>query len=192
MSAPVIVVSGLPRSGTSLLMSLLESAGVPLFTDRLRKADADNPRGYFEHEAVKSLARDASWLPLAAGQAVKIVIPLVNHLPQGLNARVLLLKRDLDEILASQAVMLARSGRAPAPSEVLRPAFARMWEQSLALLEKSAPTIQTMLVCHRTLIHEPEDILPQIAAFLDRPLDLETVRAAIDPALHRQRAPRTS
>ena len=188
MTPPVIIVSGLPRSGTSLMMSILAAAGIPVFTDRVRTADADNPRGYFEHDAAKTLARDHSWLPQAAGHALKLVVPLIDHLPAALPARVLLMERNLDEILASQAAMLSRSGRPAAPAAVLRPVFEKMWSQSREFLEKSAPTVQTMIVPHRALIGTPETLLPRIAGFLAHPFDVAALRAIIDPALHRQRA----
>ncbi len=185
--APVIVVSGLPRSGTSLLMAILHAAGVPLYSDGRRAADASNPHGYHEHEAVKHLASDATWLPRAAGHAVKIVVPLVRHLPAGLPARVLLLDRAVDEILASQAAMLARAGRSAAPATVLAPVFARLWQESHQALLAAAPAVQTLVVPHRVLIHEPATILPRIVTFLGLTVDPMALRCVIDPSLHRER-----
>ena len=84
----VLIVSGLPRSGTSMLMQMLDAGGMPILTDKLREADEDNPKGYFELEAVKAMFRDQSWLTEARGKALKVVVPLVCNLPPGCNYRV--------------------------------------------------------------------------------------------------------
>ena len=126
--APIIVVSGVPRSGTSMLMGMLGEGGVELLTDGLRSADKDNPKGYFELERVKDLARepDKRWLCQARGRGIKVVSTLLRELPSTHNYKVVLVRRDLDEVLASQARMLARRGEAHSiddakPSVVLIP-----------------------------------------------------------------------
>ena len=106
------IVTGVPRSGTSLVMQMLAAGGFPVASDGVRHADPDNPRGYFELEAARRLARDASWLPAVAGRAVKLVHTLLPSLPPDLPVRVLLVRRRLDEVLASQRAMLARRGSA--------------------------------------------------------------------------------
>lgn len=108
---PVIVVSGLPRSGTSLMMRMLAAGGVPLLTDGQRTADEDNPYGYFEYEPVKALQRDATWLPQARGKAIKIISQLLPTLPPDVPYRVLFMRRELREVLASQRQMLVRRGK---------------------------------------------------------------------------------
>ena len=110
LGPPVTVVSGLPRSGTSMMMKMLDQAGLELVTDRLRQADEDNPKGYFEYEPVKQLARsaDRTWLDDARGKGVKIISTLLRELPAHYNYKVVFMRRDLSEILASQAKMLAR------------------------------------------------------------------------------------
>ena len=104
----VVIVSGLPRSGTSLLMQMLAAGGLPLLTDGVRKADADNRRGYYELEAAKKTKADASWLAAAAGKVVKMVYVLLYDLPPDYHYRVVFLQRRLEEVLASQKVMLLR------------------------------------------------------------------------------------
>ncbi len=107
---PIVIVSGLPRSGTSMLMNMLLDGGVPLLTDGIRNADHGNSRGYFEYEPVKALEKhgDLSWLPRARGKAVKIISFLLTWLPERYDYRVIFMQRDLDEIIASQNRMLAR------------------------------------------------------------------------------------
>lgn len=106
---PIIIVSGLPRSGTSMMMSVLQAGGVPLLTDGVRAPDAGNPRGYFEFEAVKELDKhgDPAWLPSARGKAVKIISFLLTRLPENYDYRVIFMQRDLDEVIASQNTLLA-------------------------------------------------------------------------------------
>src|SRR5438445_13894335 len=106
--AEIIIVSGLPRSGTSVMMQMLENGGVEVLTDNLRTADTDNPRGYYELEPVKRIKRDASWLPQTRGKAFKMVSQLLYDLPPGESYRIIFMERDLDEVLASQEKMLRR------------------------------------------------------------------------------------
>ena len=106
----ITIVSGLPRSGTSMMMQMLEAAGLEVATDGRRIADSDNPKGYFELDAVKRLQEDSSFLQTVVGQAVKVVSPLVPFLPSEYDYRIISMERDLDEVLASQRVMLDRRG----------------------------------------------------------------------------------
>ena len=110
---PVIVISGLPRSGTSMMMQMLYSGGLPVMTDELRTADEDNPKGYFEVERIKDLHKenDKSWLASYKGKAIKIISFLLLHLPSRVNYKVIFMERDLDEILASQKKNAAKPGR---------------------------------------------------------------------------------
>ncbi len=112
----ITVVSGLPRSGTSLMMQMLVAGGLPALTDAVRSPDESNPRGYFEFEPVKRLRTDASWLEQARGRAVKIIHLLLRELPTDgrFQYRVLFLRRPLEEVIASQSAMLARAGKASA------------------------------------------------------------------------------
>src|SRR5262245_44380653 len=111
----ITIVSGLPRSGTCLMMQMLQAGGLPLLCDQVRAADEDNPRGYLEFDKVRQLAKDAGWMSQAEGKALKVVSLLLYHLPPGFEYRVLFMRRDLDEILTSQEKMLARRGESPGP-----------------------------------------------------------------------------
>ena len=119
----VIIVSGLPRSGTSMLMRMLSAGGCPILSDETRQADADNPNGYFECRAVKALARDNSIIDAAQGKAIKIVSPLLLHLPQGPRYRVIFVRRNLAEVIASQQKMLERNGKSGADAADLHRSF---------------------------------------------------------------------
>ena len=106
----IVVVSGLPRSGTSLMMQMLQAGGMPLLIDDLRPADTDNPNGYWEYEPVKRLQQDNSWIPQAEGKAVKVVSALLQYLPPQHTYKIIFMQRPMQEVLASQTVMLERRG----------------------------------------------------------------------------------
>ncbi|MEP1356238.1 MAG: hypothetical protein ABJX32_06985 [Tateyamaria sp.] len=101
----VTIVSGHPRSGTSTCMRMLVSSGIPAMTDRLRKADVFNPDGYWEYEPVKTLPHQNTWLGQAKGHTLKVVVPLLWHLPQGLPYRIIMMRRPTKEIVGSQMRM---------------------------------------------------------------------------------------
>jgi len=187
-SDSVTIVTGVPRSGTSLVMQMLAAGGLPPLSDGVRGPDADNPRGYFEFEPAKSLARDAGWLPRAAGRAVKLAHPLLAALPPGPSYRVLLVRRRFDEVLASQRVMLARRGETPDAAEDARllPAL----EAQLARLERelsARPDVAWLSLAHAELLREPALAAARINHFLGGGLDAGAMAACVDPALHRQR-----
>jgi hypothetical protein len=137
----ITVVTGLPRSGTSLAMQLLEAAGIPPFTDGRRGADDSNPRGYYEAEIVKTLPEDQSWLGQAEGQAVKVIHLLLPHLPAGHRYRVLVMERDLGAVLRSQQRMLERLGRkgAQLPEERLKAVYGGQLQAMERWLEALPP-----------------------------------------------------
>src|SRR5690606_12020707 len=108
----ITIVSGLPRSGTSMMMQMLKNAGMEIFTDEVREADANNPKGFFEHEKIKALAKDNKFLKDAKGKVAKVVCQLVKFLPANYNYKVILMKRDLQEVVTSQHKMLVELGKA--------------------------------------------------------------------------------
>jgi len=184
----VTIVTGVPRSGTSLVMQMLAAGGHPVASDGVRRADPNNPRGYFELEAARRLARDASWLPGIAGRAVKLVHTLVPSLPPDLHFRVLMVRRRLDEVLASQRVMLARWGPAPDDAEDAR--LLPVLEAQLARLERwlgAREDFAWLRIDYGALVAEPGPVAARMNAFLGGGLDEGAMAACVDPALHRQR-----
>jgi hypothetical protein len=189
-SEPIIVVSGLPRSGTSLMMNMLRAGGVPIVTDEQRTADEDNPRGYFELERVKQLARgDVSWVQEANGQAVKVISALLEHLPPTAHYRVLFMQRRLPEVLASQRKMLERRGEPTdtVPDEKMAALFEKHLEKIDGWL-KQQPNFSVLYVPYHELAEQPAAQLDRIIAFLGLTLDREAMLSAVDPALYRNRA----
>ena len=183
----ITVVSGLPRSGTSMLMQMLDAAGYPCLTDGVRRADADNPRGYFEYEKVKRLRRDCSWIPEAKGKAVKIIAQLIPFLPPQFSYQVIFIARDINEVLASQRKMLQRQGKSGGNlSDVqLHQIFERqVLEVKGVLAQRNVPTLD---VAFSEALQYPMKIAEKIQAFLGENLDVNAMAAVIDPNLYRQR-----
>lgn len=183
----VTVVSGVPRSGTSLVMQMLAAGGIEPVTDGVRREDADNPRGYLEYAAVKRLPEHAEWVSGARGRAVKVIHLLVPRLPPGVPYRVILVRRDWEEVLASQAAMLRRRG-GPAP-ELEADRLVAVFEAQLAEVvawsaRHGAPLLE---VTHRDLLEAPAATAAALDTFLGGGLDRDEMSGAVDPALHRQR-----
>lgn len=186
MSAEIIIVSGLPRSGTSLMMQMLARGGFGILTDGVRAADEDNPRGYYELEKVKAIEHDSSWLPEARGKAFKMVSQLLYALPDTERYRIVFMQRDLDELLASQAAMLKRLGRpAPANDDLSGP-YRRHLAHLQAWLSEQAH-MRVLPVNYNALIAQPRRLAEQVRDFLGTDADTERMASAVDPALYRNR-----
>lgn len=184
----VIVVSGLPRSGTSMMMQMLAAGGVPLVTDEARGPDPDNPRGYFEFDPVKRTAQDARWVGGAAGKAVKVIHLLLPDLPGGYRYRVIFMHRDVGEVLASQEAMLRRRGRRGAdlsPGQ-LAAAFSGQLRRVRAWLAGQAH-FAVLDVPYAQVIEDPAGQAARVNQFLGGHLDEARMAAAVDPTLQRQR-----
>ena len=189
---PVItVVSGLPRSGTSLMMQMIDTGGIPALTDVVRKPDADNPRGYFEFEPVKLTAQDSSWLDFAVGKVVKMVHLLLLDLPldKGFQFRVVMMRRHSDEVIASQSNMLQRQGgkRPLLDSERLKAIYAAQLAKVKRHLQSYPQTFKVLDVSYNDLLNDVECEVERISAFLDGGLDHLAMASAVDPALYRNR-----
>jgi hypothetical protein len=186
MGEEIIVVSGLPRSGTSLMMQMLASGGIEVLTDNLREADTDNPRGYYEFERVKKLKEDSSWVPGARGKAVKLVSQLLLDLPKDQRYRVIFMQRDLDEMILSQEKMLQRLGREAAPREEIKKAFTNHLNRLHRWLDQQ-PNMAVLRIPYADVLADPEDATRRISEFLGGEVDPAAMARAIDPALYRNR-----
>jgi hypothetical protein len=186
MNAPVLIVSGLPRSGTSLMMQMLANGGLTVLTDHIRTADTDNPRGYYELEKVKKIKDDASWLPEARGKVVKMVSQLLYHLPPSETYRIIFMERDLDEMLISQEKMLQRLNRNAAPRDEIKRSFTLHLGRLRDWLSQQ-PNMQVLYVRYNDLLAHPEQQAAGVNAFLGGQADVERMAKSVDPSLYRNR-----
>lgn len=186
LHSEIVVVSGLPRSGTSLMMQMLDRGGIPALTDEVRGADTDNPRGYYEYEAVKRTKHDASWVPSARGKVVKMVSSLLYDLPASESYRVIFQRRDFDEMVDSQEKMLRRLNQAAAPREAIKKSFEIHLDRLFGWLS-SQSHLQVLAISYNDLIHRPNEEIPRVVDFLDGVPSATEMAAAIDPSLYRNR-----
>jgi hypothetical protein len=182
----IIIVSGLPRSGTSLMMQMLANGGMEVVTDNIRTPDTDNPRGYYEYEGVKKIKQDASWLPQVRGKAVKMVSQLLYDLPTSERYRIILMERDMDEMLDSQEKMLKRLGRKAIPREEIKPAFTLHLERLNDWLGQQG-NIEVLRISYNTLLQQPEAQSQSVRDFLGGSVDLEQMVKTVDRGLYRNR-----
>lgn len=182
----IVIVSGLPRSGTSLMMQMLECGGLEVMTDNARAADVDNPRGYYELERVKTIKRDSSWLEQAEGKVFKMVSLLLYDLPANRRYRIIFMERDLDEILASQEKMLKRLNRETGGREDMRRSFTLHMAKLHAWFQQQIH-IDVLRVGYHDLLTNPLTEAERINRFLDGALDTERMTKAVDQSLYRNR-----
>jgi hypothetical protein len=185
---PIIIVSGLPRSGTSMMMRMLAEGGVPVITDELRRADSDNPNGYFELETVRQMSQgNVKWLENAGGKAVKIISALLEYLPSNYFYKIIFLEREIQEILASQHKMLANRNEQPTADD---PEIERQIRQHLSVMKPwlvRQPNIEVLYVNYNSLMTKPEPFCEQVSEFLDLPLNQTRMLAVPDTHLYRNR-----
>lgn len=188
LDSMIVVVSGLPRSGTSMMMQMLEAGGIAPFADFQRVADDDNPKGYYELEAIKQLKAQPGVLKDAPGKAVKAIHMLLADLPDDYPYKVVFMRRDLGEVVASQRKMLERSGKkgAALPDAALMKVFQGQLVKVDAWL-KTQPNIQVLDVQHRSLIQDPGPVVQAVNVFLGGGLDTQAMAAVVDPSLYRNR-----
>ncbi len=185
----IVVISGLPRSGTSMMMKMIEAGGLVILTDHERKADEDNPKGYFEYERVKKLKDgDVDWLTQAKGKVVKIIAALVTHLPHSYEYDVIFMRRAIPEILASQRQMLIRRGEDP--DKVEDEVLAVLFEKHLAQVidwAKKQKNVRFIEVDYNDMLKDPDPLIRNINRFFGNRLDANQMASVIDPELYRQR-----
>ncbi|MFO8036364.1 MAG: sulfotransferase domain-containing protein [Anaerolineales bacterium] len=185
----IIVVSGLPRSGTSMMMEILHAGGISLLTDNLRKADQDNPRGYFEWERVKKLSEgNHAWLSDAVGKAVKIIAPLLPYLPDAYQYKVVFMNRNMEEILSSQRKMLQRRGEGPqgVEEEKMKDIFEKNLDSVFQFMNAN-DNVSYIICDYNDILRDPTEDIEKIRRFLDLESDIDGMVDVVDPALYRQR-----
>lgn len=184
----VTVVSGPPRSGTSLMMQTLEAGGMPVLTDGIRKNDEDNPKGYYEFEPVKKTTTDPSWVADAVGKAVKMVYRLLYDLPKDYEYRVIFMRRNMDEVLASQRMMLKRTGQEGAniSDEKLADLFNRDLEKVYRWVENQ-DNFSMVSINYNEMVKSPLPECRRVNEFLGAGLDVDKMASVVNPSLYRNR-----
>lgn len=185
----VTVVSGLPRSGTSMMMRMLEAGGIPPVVDHERAPNDDNPLGYYEFEPVKALKEDSAWVDGVRGQAVKVIYKLVYDLPAAVPYRVVFMQRELDEVLSSQETMMRRDGLDP--DAIGRDVLLQLFQSEVFAFRRWAEAqtnIRIYYADYGRAIAEPEASVAQLVDFLGLPLDQKAMAEVVDPNLYRNRA----
>jgi len=183
---PIYIVSGLPRSGTSMMMQMMEKAGIPVLTDGVRKADENNPKGYYEHEGAKSLARNKTWLKDAQGRVVKVIAQQLKHLPEKHNYNIVFMLRDIHEIIASQHAMLNREGKKSAYPIALENSFRKSLLQ-ITEWSKKRHNISITFINHADTLKQPQVTASVIKELTKSQTTIENLACIVDKNLHRQK-----
>ncbi len=188
----ITIVSGLPRSGTSMMMAMLEAAGFPILADGIRVADEDNPKGYYEFERIKQIKTDKAWLPEARGKVVKGISQLLLDLPPDFHYKVVFMRRDLDEVLASQKKMLIRRGtfKEGVTDAEMRALFLKHLEHVTDWLRQQK-NFDVLYVNYNRLLTDPDPDIARLNEFFGNTLDTQALRGVIDANLYRNRGPAT-
>ncbi len=183
----ILIVSGLPRSGTSLLMKILDSLKIEILSDGIRKSDINNPKGYYEFEKVKKIHKDSSWINSAKGKAIKIVSPLLRFLPSNVNYKIIFVKRNLNEILMSQKKMLENLETEDKISEEL---MLKSFKDHLKKTEdwiNSQKNISAVYINYNELLNNPSEECIKLKKFLNRDINSKHITKVIDKKLYRNR-----
>ncbi|MFH1278808.1 MAG: sulfotransferase [Candidatus Eisenbacteria bacterium] len=187
---PVVIVSGLPRSGTSLAMKMLDAGGMSQIIDGIRTADVDNPKGYYEDERVKDLHKmaDKAWVKDARGRALKVISFLIKDLPDENHYKIVFMRRHLDEVLASQNKMLDHRKEAnETPDDKMREIYQDHLKQVFSLMERR-PNMDVLFVDYTGVLEDPKGNAEKIRDFLGTSLDVEKMASVADRNLYRNRA----
>jgi hypothetical protein len=184
----IIVVTGLPRSGTSMMMKMLEAGGVPPLCDGHRAADSDNPNGYYEFEPVKRTKDCPDWLQQCSGKAVKMVYSLMYDLPVDRRYDVIFMRRDLNEILDSQRRMLQNMQLNPGINDER---MARLFSGEIIRFRKwiaKSNHVRCLEVPYNDIAAGREKPIDHINAHLGGKLNTSAMASIVDPSLYRNRA----
>lgn len=185
----VVIVSGLPRSGTSMMMKMLDAAGISIMTDAVRTADVDNPKGYFEYERVKDLEKeqDRSWVREARGKALKVISWLLKDLPDDNDYRIVFMRRDIDEVLASQNKMLVNRGETDTTDDEVMAEAYRNHLAAVRIMARRKANWSFVEIRYDEAIRDPAGVARTVNAFLGGSYDERRMVEAVDEKLYRNR-----
>jgi hypothetical protein len=189
---PVILVSGLPRSGTSMMMKMLEAGGLPVMIDQIRIPDEDNPKGYYEYERVKELDKEGQskeWIKEARGKVIKIISFLLPELPNENYYQIIFMHRNLDEVLASQNKMLKNRGEgneAGADDEQMKKNYEKH-VRKIQVFILNRPNMEVLNVNYHHALDDPQGCANTIKKFLGLRINIRGMGNAVDKTLYRNR-----
>lgn len=181
----ITLVSGLPRSGTSLMMQMLDKGGISILEDKKRKADISNPKGYYEYEPVMSLYKDNTWLNKGQNKGIKIVAPLLKYLDDQYRYKIIFMKRDLNEIIQSQQKMIGKN------EDVFPLKLYNQFQKLIANVQvwnSKHPGVEILYVDYKQLLNNPKPLLDKIEKFIGIPLEKDKMESCIDKSLYRNRS----
>jgi predicted AlkP superfamily phosphohydrolase/phosphomutase/tetratricopeptide (TPR) repeat protein len=189
---PFVIVSGLPRSGTSLMMQMLQAGGMQVMTDGERQADEDNPEGYLEWEAIKKLKTQPELMEQARGKVTKVISMLLPNLPRQYKYKLVFVLRPIEEIVASQKKMIARRGTkgAELDPEQLTKSLTRHREEILKLIQNLG--MDMLPVRYHRILEDPDKVVERLVRFVgaDRLPNAIAMSSAVRQDLYRNRAPK--
>jgi hypothetical protein len=185
----ITIVSGLPRSGTSMMMMILEAGGVSPVADGIREADDDNPKGYYEFERVKKIKEDAAWLPDARGKAVKMISQLLLDLPDDYHYKVIFMRRKIEEVLASQKQMLIRRGtfKEDGISDDEMGKMLTMHVDQVLRKMKGRDNVEMLCIDYNAMLAGAAASIARVNELLGGDLNTQAMTGAVDKSLYRQR-----
>lgn len=185
----VTIVSGLPRSGTSMMMQMLDNGGILPLVDGIRTPDIDNPKGYYEFERVKKLPEgDYEWLDDARGKVVKVISALLTDLPPLYDYKIIFMQREIEEVLQSQKKMLIKDGK---PTDAVSDEeLTELYQQHLSTIQEwveSQDNITIHYASYNAILNDAREPLQRINKVLDKRLDIEAMLSVVDQSLYRNR-----
>jgi predicted AlkP superfamily phosphohydrolase/phosphomutase/predicted negative regulator of RcsB-dependent stress response len=181
----IVIVSGLPRSGTSLMMQMLDKGGLDILTDNDRKPDQSNPKGYYEYNPVMSIHRDNSWIPLAQNKGVKVVAPLLKFLDPKYRYKIIFMTRDLNEVVKSQQKMIGKD------TNTLPLALFEAYNKQLETVNRwknKEPGVELIYIDYQEPLNDAPEVAKKIASFIGLPLDTANMVTCVDQSLYRNKA----
>lgn len=189
LGEPIIIVSGLPRSGTSMMMKMLEAGGLPIMTDSIRAADIDNPKGYYEYERVKDLEKetDKSYIRDGRGKVLKVISFLLKDLPDDNRYKVIFMRRDLNEVIASQNKMIKHRGEKDDSDDRMMIDAYMNHLAAVRIMVRKKDNFEMVEVRYDTSVKNPAEAAKQVNTFLGGRLDEAKMREVVDAELYRNR-----
>jgi hypothetical protein len=172
-----------------MLMQMLKAGGLEILTDNVRQPDENNPKGYLEYAPVKNLKKDQSFLAEADGKVVKVITQLLKYLPDQFHYKVIFVKRNMHEILASQQKMIGKAG------ETYSVSLAQAFEREIELVDTWAhkePNVEILYLNYEDVIYDTDAQITLISGFIGKDLDKKKMKEAVHPDLYRNRLSRKS